>query len=128
MPVQNRNAARMRNWLSAIASVPPRDHDGADERGEEEHRHDLERAPGSRGRCVDAMLLVLPIGTSSSLSLISLPPYASTSSAVDHAEQEQATTTAAGQRWLLSRLAARCRIGARVSMMPNRNSMTMAPM
>ena len=36
-------------------------------------------------------------------------------------------TTAAAMRWLLSSLPV-ARIGARVSMMPNRNRMTMAPM
>src|SRR3954468_6324986 len=43
-PVQNRKAARNRNSFRYTApSVPSRDDDGADQGGEEEHRHDLER-------------------------------------------------------------------------------------
>ena len=67
-----------------------------------------------------------PIVTSLSASLISLPPYASTSSAVITPNRKR-PTTAAAIRWLLSMLPS-VRIGARVSMIPNRNRMTMAPM
>src|SRR5260370_9616749 len=41
MPVQKRKALRMRTSLSCM-SVPPGEDDGADERGEEQHRDDLE--------------------------------------------------------------------------------------
>src|SRR5260370_13531889 len=47
MPVQKRKALRMRTSLSCM-SVPPGEDDGADERGEEQHRDDLE------GQDVDA--------------------------------------------------------------------------
>src|SRR5260370_6194710 len=42
MPVQNRNALRMRNSLSCTSVLPGED-DGADERGEEEHGDHFER-------------------------------------------------------------------------------------
>src|SRR5450631_1942547 len=42
MPVQNKKALRIRNSLSCT-SVLSGEHDGADQRGEEQHRDDLER-------------------------------------------------------------------------------------
>src|SRR6266540_134558 len=62
---------------------------------------------------------------SESVSLISSCPKAFTSSAMRTPRRKRATI-AAGPRWSLSKLAAV--IGARVSMMPNRNSTAMAPM
>src|SRR3954451_6487914 len=40
--MQNKIAASTRNWLR-ITSVPPRDHDGPDEGGEEQDGNDFER-------------------------------------------------------------------------------------
>src|SRR5437764_12422736 len=42
-PMANKAAPRRRHWLSSTGSVPPCQDDGADEGGEEKHRHDLER-------------------------------------------------------------------------------------
>src|SRR5438270_2552866 len=42
-PMQNRTAARNRNWFNSIRSVPPGYGDGAHEGGKKQHGHDFER-------------------------------------------------------------------------------------
>src|SRR5680860_968828 len=42
-PMQNSTAASSRNWFRNTASVPSGDHDGADERSEQEKRNEFER-------------------------------------------------------------------------------------
>ena len=78
----------MRKLLRAIASVPPRDHDGAHERGEEQHRHDLERhevvaedARGDGARAADHDELVVELDL---LAAVRVDEERG-----DHAEQEQ---------------------------------------
>src|SRR5262245_23558615 len=55
-PALKRNAPRSRNWLSSTTSVPPGQHDRADERRQEQHRHRLERQQvGGEDRVADLL-------------------------------------------------------------------------